>query len=320
MPGVVVTPRRIYWAISVESEKYVSYHHAKCVKGGIYIPKHITRETKEALVKEYKERPVTIEYIAERYHISKPSVGKILAQNHVKPWSLVKIYSPDLEEHYFRDIDSHEKAYFLGLITTDGCVFWKNSRCAFLTITLLDKDKYILEEFMLAVKCNRKLVYNKKQNTWTATVSSAEMVKDLEKYGIHPNSSLTQTFCTDISDRYLPDYIRGIMDGDGSYGYYVRPRRNVHKKRVHLCSGSKVFLETFISHICSRLTLKKPAIKKEKNQNLFYIHWYANDDLETIISFIYSTDGPFLTRKKEIADRILSEVRQYRDNSRLAVS
>ena len=110
------------------------------------------------------------------------------------------------------------------------------------------------------------------------------------------------------------------MDGDGSYGFYTRPRRNVHKKRVHLCSGSKVFLELLISHICSRLTLTSPMVRKEKNHNLFYIYWHRNDDLETIISFIYSTDGPFLTRKREIADRILMEVRQYRDNSHMAAS
>ena len=316
----MVTSRIIYWAISVESEYYVSHHDAMCVKGGIYIPKHISKETKEALVKEYKERPVTTEYIADRYHISMPSVGKILSQYHVKVWSKAKLFSPDLDEHYFRNIDSHEKAYFLGLITTDGCVFWKNARCAFLRITLHKRDKHILEQFMAAVKCNTKLVYRENKNTWTATVSSTEMVRDLEKYGIHPNSSFTQTFCTDISERYLPDYLRGIMDGDGSYGFYTRPRRNVHKKRVHLCSGSKVFLELLISHICSRLTLTSPMVRKEKNHNLFYIYWHRNDDLETIISFIYSTDGPFLTRKREIAERILMEVRQYRDNSHMAAS
>ena len=54
----MVTSRIIYWAISVESEKNVSHHYAMCVEGGIYIPKHITKQTKEALVKEQMDKQV----------------------------------------------------------------------------------------------------------------------------------------------------------------------------------------------------------------------------------------------------------------------
>ena len=284
------------------------------------MPKHISKETKESLVKEYQERPITIGEISERYGISKPSVGKILSQYRIKPWSREKLFSPDLIEDYFERVDTQEKAYYLGLITTDGCVFWKNRKSAFLSIELKKKDGYILEQFMRTIGCNRKLVYSQRSDTLTATVTSTKMVRDLEKYAIHPRSSLTQQFWTDVPSEYLASYLRGVVDGDGSFGFYSRPGRSVHKKLLRICSGSPVFLECLLHKVRSMLPISMPRIQTDTEKNCHMFGWARNDDLETIITFLYSTDGPFLIRKKEIADRILSEIRQYRDNGHKAAS
>lgn len=284
------------------------------------MPKHISKELKEMLVKEYKEHPVTIEQIAAKYKISKPSAGKILSQYGAKIWSKEKLFSPDLIEKYFERIDSHNKAYFLGLITTDGCVFWKNSSCGFLTITLKKEDRYVLEDFMRDIRCNRKLVYSSRDDAFTATVTSSRLVSDLGKYNIKPCSSLSQEFYSGLSKEYLADYLRGLIDGDGSFGFYVRPGRNVHKKYICMCSGSLTFIEDFVNFVCKLLGVKRPRIQSITQRNLYDVRWYGKDDIETIINFLYSTNGPCLLRKKEIADRILAEIRQYRDNSYKAAS
>lgn len=284
------------------------------------MPKHIPKEIKEALVKEYKGHPITIEQVATKYGISSPSVVKILTQYGVKVWSKEKLFSPNLDENYFEKIDSHKKAYFLGLITTDGCVFWKNCRCAFLSITLKKPDQYVLEDFMRDICCNRKLVYSSRDDAFTATVTSSKIVSDLEKYNIKPRSSLKQEFYSDLTKEYFADYLRGLIDGDGSFAFYVRPGRNVHKKYVCMCSGSLIFIEEFVNIMCEVLGVKRPRIRSVVQHNLYDVRWYRKDDVETIITFLYSTNGPCLLRKKEIADRILAEIRQYRDNSYRAVS
>ena len=134
------------------------------------MPKHISDETKEKLTEEYNRCPTTLEQMATKYGISRPSVRKILSQYSVQVWAKEKLFSPNLNEKYFEKIDSHKKAYFLGLITTDGCVFWKNSRRAFLSITLKKSDRYVLEDFMHDICCRRKLVYSDRSDTFTATV------------------------------------------------------------------------------------------------------------------------------------------------------
>lgn len=282
--------------------------------------KRISKETKESIVRDYRERPVTQEAIAEKYGLSMPTIIKILKQYKVPIWKKAQLFSPNLDEAYFEDINSQDKAYFLGYITADACVFWKNARNAFLTMELHEKDKYILEAFMEAVGCNRKLVANKKSRTLAATVTSTKMVRDLERYHVHPRSSLTQEFWDEVPDAYLASYMRGLVDGDGSFGFYARPGRSVHKKQFCMCSGSKTFMEGFTTKMADALGVTLPRITADTDRNLYDARWLRNDDLETIISFLYSTDGPYLARKKEVADRIVDEIRQYRDNGHKAAS
>jgi len=284
------------------------------------VPKHISRETKEAIVREYRERPVRQAVIAEKYGVSIPSVVKILSQYGVPMWGMAQLFSPDLDEGYFEEINSQDKAYFLGYITTDGCVFWKDAHHAFLTMELHKKDRCILEAFMKAVRCNRKLVTNQRRDTVAATVTSTRMVRDLEKYCVRPRSSLTQKFWDAVPDEYLASYMRGLVDGDGSFGFYARPGRSVHKKAFRMCSGSRDFIDAFVDKMADALGVSTPRIHVDAARNLYDTGWIRNDDLETIIGFLYSTDGLYLARKKEVADRIVDEIRQHRDNGRLTAS
>ena len=51
-----------------------------------------------------------------------------------------RIYT--LNENYFEQIDTQEKAYFLGFLWADGC------NCnGVIHLVLQEKDKYILEKF-----------------------------------------------------------------------------------------------------------------------------------------------------------------------------
>lgn len=274
--------------------------------------KHLNASDKSDIVEYYLDTPKTISAVAEHFKLSSPTVIKVLDEFKVKRWSRAKQYSPELDERYFAKINSHEKAYYLGLLTTDGCVFWVNDKRAVVTITLKSEDRYILKGWMEAIKCNRKIVHNE-DDTYTATVTSTAMVKDLEKYNVYPNSSTTQEFSHDIPTKYLPDYYRGLLDGDGSYGYYPRPKRNVHRKIIRMCSGSKKFMREFIETLSEEIDITESSIQYTERDHTYVCGWTTNDDMWALIKFIYSTDGPYMIRKKKIADKIIKEIRQYRD-------
>lgn len=159
------------------------------------MPRHISEEKINNLLETYKANPMSIKEAAVCFGICEPVVSKILKKHGIKQWSRAKVFSPDLDEDYFSQIDNHEKAYFLGLITTDGCVFWKNKKQAFLAVELQESDKYIIQHFLKCIHSNRKLIYNERTNTYATQIHSTIMVQDLSKYYIQPRSSFTQEFC-----------------------------------------------------------------------------------------------------------------------------
>ena len=100
-----------------------------------------------------------------------------------------RIYS--LDEKFFDNINSQEKAYILGLVFADG---WINLRRASLGIGLNEDDKYLLEEISQMMKSDKPLYYQKPRNNGRAcyvfTPSSRYMVNRLVKLGCTSNKSL----------------------------------------------------------------------------------------------------------------------------------
>ena len=126
----------------------------------------------------------------------------------------------NLNEHYFDCIDSEDKAYFLGLLLADGSVEWSNNRQSSLRLELVETDKYILDLLSKHLNIGANMRYEKregrKNGTFTLFVRSNILCDALAKYGVVPNKTNTLKALPDIPSKYLPDMIRGLIDGDGS--------------------------------------------------------------------------------------------------------
>ncbi|MEE0930544.1 MAG: hypothetical protein UIM53_06045 [Acutalibacteraceae bacterium] len=195
------------------------------------MPKHITKELKENIVREYLLKPQTIHEVAQKYKVSDPSVIKILDENNIIRYSKAKLFSPKLDEDFFENIDSEEKAYFLGLIITDGCIHEDKKRETSVSITLIDEDSYLLEYFRDIIGSEKKVAHDGRGCS-QITIYSNKMAKDLEKYGIVPRKSLSTIFPQNIDNKDMYRHIlRGIFDGDGSIGFYKRKNRISHDKK-----------------------------------------------------------------------------------------
>ena len=110
-----------------------------------------------------------------------------------------------LNESFFKEW-SNEMAWVIGLIITDGCL----SKDQY-TISIAQKDTEILRKVAKLMDSDFVLTKNK---TPSLLLNSKIMYKDLEKRGITHNKSLT-TKIPDIPEKYLPHFIRGVIDGDG---------------------------------------------------------------------------------------------------------
>lgn len=273
------------------------------------MPKHISFEQKKKIAQYYQSKPMTIEDCANHFQISNPTTIKILDIFKVKRWNKAILYSPNLDEHYFDEIDSPTKAYWLGMLMTDGCVFDGKGSMK-LCLMLKTEDEYLIKEFLQDLKCNKKIVRTKGRTESSVQIASDALCKSLAKYGIIPRKTGKQHF---ICPAYPEAYLHGLIDGDGSISFYARPDRSCHVKSIRLCGANREFLEETINFIgCGRIEMS--------HEKLETITWKRNDDMMRVIEAIKLYSTPCLKRKMTLVNKVENEIREYRDNRSKAVS
>lgn len=133
--------------------------------------------------------------------------------------------------------DSHDKYYWLGFIAADGAVV-KNT----LTIELNSIDENHLKlfnDFSENTKKVTKRVNNLNVECARTQINSFELIEYLKEYNIVQNKSSIYTIPENkIPSKYIMDFIRGLIDGDG----YIRIN-NHQQISLSFCSGSQKCVE-----------------------------------------------------------------------------
>lgn len=105
----------------------------------------LTKELKENVVSYYATRPMNLDEVSNKFNICKPKIIEIFKEYNVVTYSKNQIFNPNFNERYFENIDSEIKAYFLGLMFTDGNVFIKETETtktvAQISLTLKYEDR-----------------------------------------------------------------------------------------------------------------------------------------------------------------------------------
>lgn len=275
--------------------------------------KHLSKENEIQIIEYYKTKPMTIKELCDKFNLCNVTIIKILNKYNIKRYNRTKLFSPQLNEHYFENIDNEEKAYFLGLIVSDGCIYSQNIRSSMVTITLQGCDKYILERFIKCIKSNKHITSDGR-GCFEIQILSDIMVNDLRKYGLFENKSLHTIFPKNLPKDLYCHFIRGLIDGDGSISFYNRQNRCCHVKAIRFCQGNKKFVEDFIKFLHDNIGTKMINVYQEK-ENLWSCAYRANSDMILLINYLYKDATIYLTRKKEKCDLIYKEFLKYKSNS-----
>ena len=87
---------------------------------------------------------ISAKELALKYGVSKSRISQIWMKAELKGH---RSYIYNFNHNYFEKIDSPDKAYFLGLLAADGCVYRRKNGSksqAMIKLTLQEKDKDIL--------------------------------------------------------------------------------------------------------------------------------------------------------------------------------
>ena len=144
-------------------------------------------------------------------------------------------------KQYFKNIDTNEKAYWLGFIYADGYVSYNEQQGNYeFGIKLQKSDQEHLKKLNKCLDGNVPVATHKRQTFLhygydkyyegcSIRFYSKEMVLDLMDKGVIQNKTYDLKFPTQYSDEFTWHFIRGFMDGDGhicepnstGYGYRV---------------------------------------------------------------------------------------------------
>lgn len=192
--------------------------------------------------------------------------------------------------NYFSKIDSHEKAYFLGLFFSDGYIsstpYGKN-----LGIGLQKQDRYVLEFLKNEWNVNNKISDYK--NSSKLQVTCEQLYKDLLNLGIQENKSHTDYTIPNIEDKFINSFILGYFDGDGcitikSSGYSV----------VSICCNSKVFLKSLKNKLLQfDIVTREIITEKRPNNDLYVLYLSKRENQLKFKNFLYGNSKIFLKRK-----------------------
>lgn len=178
-----------------------------------------TKREQSAIELYVKYKRLTL--VGKELNMSTKTVKEILQKN-----GIYVLNSSDVAKkcfvngHYFDVIDSHRKAYYLGLIYADGTVGMRGNR---FQISLQEQDGYIIKQLNDDLESTYKisyLEYNKKNPNWSnqycLSITNKELFNGLLSQGVVPNKSYCLEFPKNLPEEYLSSFLLGYMDGDGS--------------------------------------------------------------------------------------------------------
>lgn len=200
---------------------------------------------------------------------------------------------------FFENIDTEDKAYWLGFIYADGCVSHVKRSYAEsyeLSIKLQARDHTHLKKFNVALKGNvdvaffdREAFGLKKYKQCQIRIYSKKVVQDLGRWGVIPNKSLVKQFPS-LPIPAIPHFIRGYFDGNGCI--CLDKRRGLPS--IDFTTGSHSFV-TSLREVLYAYGVSSYICQEKLNTFRLYVRGMENSD--RFLRFIYDNATVYLDRK-----------------------
>lgn len=205
--------------------------------------------------------------------------------------------------------------YLLGAFITDGNIYVNNKGHHQISIT--SADKIWIEDMRQLIVPTAKIII--KKNCFTLKFTN-EIIKNwLVSYGYTPKKSNTVKLEREIPKRYIFDFLRGVIDGDGCIcaSHYTKQLKsgikNYQTLSLYITTGSKLFGEQLlklIEPVCSCVLYtkrRKEVIMKNGKIIKPTTYWYVQSGKKDIKNFLdktyYKNNKLNLERKQKIVDQ-----------------
>jgi hypothetical protein len=216
----------------------------------------------------------------------------------------LKKYPYTCDYFYFNDIDTEEKAYWLGFLTADGWISKSKQTNAGVTgIELQYSDIGHLKKFNKSICGNYQITdrwrscsistkdKEKKHHTCVIRIFSTTMYEALCRLGFSNNKSYD--FCMpQIRDDLIKHYVRGYFDGDGCLCYTNK------SFRINFTTASSMLNNDVAGVLRSNgFNISETNCVNEFNTTVYKIDIYRQQDKINFLDWIYKDSNIYLDRK-----------------------
>ncbi len=192
-----------------------------------------------------------------------------------------------------------EMAYVLGFWFADGDM--KHDKSYRIRFTSKDVEHlYLIREVVSSTNPVFQVKkYGRLENAFGLTFHSKKMYYDLSILGGKRNKSTYLVFPT-VPTKFLPDYIRGYFDGDGSVHritYMANKNGKTYTEiRSNFTCGTRMFIEKIRDLLSKEIGLTKRAIG-QYGPHQFKLG-YSQSDTVKLLRYIYYPSNPIFLKRK----------------------
>lgn len=246
------------------------------------VKEYINGSSMAALGKKYKCDPTTIKNLLRTYKVESRNLSQA-RRNYLKS---------TINEDSFKEINTPESAYWLGVMYSDGFISKANKYTNYFGISVKSSDKIWLESFKDFLQYNGEIKtyktgkssYKPQTEYVRLLIGNNNIVNNLEYWGVTEHK--TQKINSLPNINFLDDFIRGYIDGDGSLAKRL--------PNITIC-GNKDFLLDIAKYFDLNYSLYE--------DKTIYDLKYNKSESEYLEKRLYKNATCFLPRKREIAQR-----------------
>ena len=197
------------------------------------------------------------------------------------------------DDHFFDVIDTEAKAYWLGFLAADGCVFTDSHGRLVVRVELARRDAEHLQRLCGALRAEQPVHRSRGGRAALLHLSSERLAQALVSHGIVPRKSLVLRWPSTVPEPLLPHYLRGHADGDGHFGGAGRK----HGRIRFAMAGSWPFLAGLGRYLHQTLGLL-PSHTQDRGQ-YGTAHYGGRLRVAAIWHLLYDHATVWLPRKRE---------------------
>lgn len=211
-----------------------------------------------------------------------------------------------VNSQYFDNIDTEEKAYWLGFIWADGSIAKTAKRCSGpnrLSVSQKSKETAHVQRFADAIQADNEINFQEpmpNKKIAKLDINSRPLCIALEKlgYGIKSYRVHIPNIPTDL----ICHFIRGYFDGDGGLSLYDQKVKQwtVHRQEFSI-TGNPILMDeiqTVLNNTTSVSQNVKPKPYK-RTKTVVSLRYGKKADIDTLFHYLYDDATIYLESKHQ---------------------